>query len=679
MAPLFVLCGALLLFLQPLINATMVSIQNLTMHFTGEDLFSQINFLIREKDRIGLVGKNGAGKTTLLKLIVGTVSPHKGDIVIPEHVSVGYLPQEMDLSSAKTVLEEALTAFEEVKRLENQIAEFEHELAVRTDYESTAYHQLIEKLTVMNERLHLLGGHSMQGDAEQVLIGLGFTHADMFRLMTEFSNGWQMRVELAKLLLKKPTLLLLDEPTNHLDIESIQWLEQFLQSYFGAVMLVSHDRAFLDNVTERTIEISQGKVYDYRCSYSEYVEKRLQRIETMSAAAENQQREIKEIERFIERFRYKATKAKQVQSRIKLLEKMDEIVVDEMDQRSIHFRFPPAPHSGKITFELKKISKSYGDLHVLRDIDLLVTRGEKIAFVGKNGEGKSTLAKIIAGVLEYQGDIKWGHQVSVGYYAQNQQDMLDLEKTVFQTLDDVAVGDMRTRVKGILGAFLFSGDAIDKKVKVLSGGEKARLSLAKMLLTPTNLLVLDEPTNHLDMQSKDILKNALIRFDGTLIIVSHDRDFLAGLTDKVLEFKKPQITEFLGDIYDFLRDRDLVALKDLEKGGKTASAISVGVEDSQSKLKWERKRILEREKRKLDKENERLEAEIQKLETEIGALDAVMADPVAFQNVALNKNWFEQYNEIKAMLSNAMHEWESCQLQLETMNQEIGMLLSEGV
>ena len=535
----------------------MISIQNLSMQFTGEDLFTDISFMIREKDRIGLVGKNGAGKTTLIRLIAGLEQPYKGDVIMSDDVTIGYLPQEKNVYSTKTVLDEAMTAFEEYYEIERQLAKLNEELSNREDYESAFYQRLCEKMSHLNERLAIMGGHSIEGEAEQILIGLGFEHADMTRKMNEFSNGWQMRVELAKILLRKPKLLLLDEPTNHLDIESIQWLEGFLKNYYGSIFMVSHDRAFLDHITIRTIEISCAKIYDYKCSYSEFIERREERIDIQKAAFDNQQREIKEIEAFIERFRYKATKAKQVQSRVKQLEKMDVVQIDDQDKSAMHFKFPPAPHSGKVTLELNAVSKAYGEKQILNNINLIIPRGEKIAFVGRNGEGKSTLSKIIAGILDYQGEVKLGHEVQIGYYAQNQQDMLDPEKTVFETLDDVATGDMRVKVKSLLGAFLFSGEAIDKKVKVLSGGEKARLSLAKMLLFPTNLLILDEPTNHLDMLSKDILKSALIQFDGTLIIVSHDRDFLQGLTNKIYEFRKPNIKEYIGDIYDFLEEKKL--------------------------------------------------------------------------------------------------------------------------
>lgn len=638
------------------------------MHFTGDDLFTNINFLIREKDRIGLVGKNGAGKTTLIRLICGLEQPHKGDVIVPEEVSIGYLPQEKELVSKRSVLEEALTAFEEVRQIEQMAKRTEEELASRTDFESAAYHKLIERLSLLNERLSILGVNSIEGEAEKILIGLGFEHEDMPRPMNEFSNGWQMRVELAKLLLRKPSLLLLDEPTNHLDIESIQWLEVFLQSYYGAIMMVSHDRTFLDRVTKRTLEISNAKVYDYKGSYSHYVEARQSRVETQTAAFNNQQKQIKEIEDFIERFRYKATKAKQVQSRVKLLEKMDEIVVDDMDKSSIHFRFPPAPHSGKITLETKDLSKSYGSLKVLHNLDLLITRGERIAFVGRNGEGKSTLSKIIAGSLEYEGTLKLGHQVEIGYYAQNQHDMLDGEKTVFETLDEVAVGDVRTRIKSLLGSFLFGGDAIDKKVKVLSGGEKARLSLAKMLLFPANLLILDEPTNHLDMQSKDILKNALLRFDGTLIIVSHDRDFLQGLTNKVYEFKKPRIKIYDGDIFDFLEARNIEQLKDLElKARQSQQKTSV----SQNKQNWEQRKVIDREIRRVEREIEEAEKNIHSIEHKLEAFDQILSNPHDFPDQTIDETWYANYASFKDELHRLMELWEEKHLEKESLESDL--------
>ena len=634
----------------------MVSIQNLSMQFTGEDLFTDISFMIREKDRIGLVGKNGAGKTTLIRLLSGLEQPYKGDVIMSDDVTIGYLPQEKNVHSTKTVLDEAMTAFEEYYEIERQLAKLQDELSNREDYESASYQRLCEKMSHLNERLAIMGGHSIEGEAEQILIGLGFDHNDMNRQMNEFSNGWQMRVELAKILLRKPKLLLLDEPTNHLDIESIQWLEGFLKNYYGAIFMVSHDRAFLDHITIRTIEISCGKIYDYKCSYSEFIERREERIDIQKAAYDNQQREIKEIEAFIERFRYKATKAKQVQSRVKQLEKMDVVQIDDQDKSAMHFKFPPAPHSGKVTLELNNVSKSYGEKNILNNINLLIPRGEKIAFVGRNGEGKSTLSKIIAGVLDYEGEVKLGHEVQIGYYAQNQQDMLDPEKTVFETLDDVATGDMRVKVKSLLGAFLFSGEAIEKKVKVLSGGEKARLSLAKMLLFPTNLLILDEPTNHLDMLSKDILKSALIQFDGTLIIVSHDRDFLQGLTNKVYEFKKPNIKEYIGDIYDFLEEKKMKELDDLNKKQKSQPITENNI--SQGKLDYELKKQNDRETKRIEREIKKIEEQIEAVENEIAEMDEIMSSPDEHPEVNLDNDWYNLYGEKKNKLQTLMEQWE---------------------
>ena len=633
----------------------MISIQNLSIHFTGQDLFTDINFMIREKDRIGLVGKNGAGKTTLIRIIAGLEQPSHGNVVMSDDVTIGYLPQEKNIHSTKSVLEETMTAFEEYHLIEKKLAQLQNELSQRTDYESDSYQKLCEKMSSLNERLTLIGGHSIEGEAEQILVGLGFDHEDMNRAMNEFSNGWQMRVELAKILLRKPKLLLLDEPTNHLDIESIQWLEGYLKNYYGAIFMVSHDRAFLDHITIRTIEISGGKIYDYKCAYTEFVERREERIDLQKAAFDNQQREIKEIEAFIERFRYKATKAKQVQSRVKQLEKMDIVEIDDRDKSVMHFKFPPAPHSGKVTLELCHVSKSYGEKNILSDINLLIPRGEKIAFVGRNGEGKSTLSKIIAGVLDYTGEVKLGHEVKIGYYAQNQQDMLDPEKTVFETLDDVATGDMRVKVKSLLGAFLFSGETIDKKVKVLSGGEKARLSLAKMLLFPTNLLILDEPTNHLDMLSKDILKSALIQFDGTLIVVSHDRDFLQGLTTKVYEFKKPHIKEYIGDIYDFLEEKRLKELDDLNKKQKIQQQSTPVV--SQNKIDYEAKKVEEREKRRVEKEIKKLEEQIDALEKELAVLDEVMANPSAHPEIKVDDDFYWNYGKKKEDLQYLIDKW----------------------
>jgi ATP-binding cassette subfamily F protein 3 len=543
----------------------MFAANNITVSFSGSFLFEDISFNVNPRDRIGLVGRNGAGKTTLLRIIAGIHAPDSGSIIKPSDATIGYLPQEMRITSKQSVYAEALTAFKEAIDLETEISFITNQLAERTDYESRTYTNLIARLNEANDRFHLIGGHKREEDVARVLIGLGFSGDDFERPLTEFSVGWQMRVELAKILLKMPSILLLDEPTNHLDIESIQWLEDFLTDYPGSVMLVSHDRALLDNVTNRTIEISLGRAYDFKYSYTDYVEKREEDRVTQMAAFNNQQIQIAQITKFVERFRYKNTKAKQVQSKLKQLDKMDKIEVEDMDSSAIRFQFPPAPHSGKVVVEASNLSKSYGNNLVLKPIEFSIIKNDFVAFVGKNGMGKTTLSRIIIGDLDYTGTMKLGHMVKIGYYAQNQAEMLDPEKTVFETIDDVAVGDIRPKIRNILGSFLFGGESIDKKVKVLSGGEKSRLALAKLLLTPVNLLVLDEPTNHLDMVSKDILKNALLQFDGTLILVSHDRDFLQGLTNKVIEFRNHTIRQHLGDVYDFLESRKLESLKELER------------------------------------------------------------------------------------------------------------------
>ena len=633
----------------------MISIQNLSMHFTGEDLFTDISFLIREKDRIGLVGKNGAGKTTLLKVICGLEQPSKGDVIIPQGVTIGYLPQEKNVNSTKTVLDEALSAFDEYHQLEHDAERLQQELAERTDYESAQYEKLIVKLNNLNDRLALLGGNSIEGEAEKILVGLGFSHEDMLRPMREFSNGWQMRVELAKILLKKPNLLLLDEPTNHLDIESIQWLEGFLKAYYGAILMVSHDRAFLDNITIRTVEISNGKIYDYKVPYSDYVSLREERVDMQRSAYENQQREIKNIEAFIERFRYKATKAKQVQSRVKMLERMETIKVDEVSTESIHFQFPPAPHSGKIVIETKHLGKAYGDNQVFDGVDFTLTSGRKVAFVGRNGEGKSTMAKIIVGdINDYTGTFRLGAGVALGYYAQNQAAMLNLDKTVFETIDDIAQGDIRPKIRNILGSFLFSDDDIDKKVKVLSGGEKARLALAKLLLTPSNLLILDEPTNHLDMNSKDILKNALLQYTGTLIVVSHDRDFLNGLTDELYEFRDGAVHEFKGDIMEFLESQNN------QNNPITPNTPSIQKTASSGKVAYEQSKERERERRKLQNVVKQKEQEIEALENEIASRDEVLAT-----GAAQSADFYKEYQSLKDALDRKMQEWEDAVIAAE--------------
>ncbi len=646
----------------------MVSINNLSIQFGGESLFDHVSFIINDKDRIGLVGKNGAGKSTLLKIIKGLQKADEGDIITPESYSIGYLPQEMETQSERTVIEEAMNAFSEVVLLEGRIAAFEKEIGIRTDYESDSYQHLIRKHSEAIERYHLIGGQAVHVNIEKVLTGLGFEREEFDRIMSTFSSGWQMRVEIAKILLQQHDVILLDEPTNHLDIDSIQWLEEFLAGFKGAVVLVSHDRAFLDNVTKRSIEISLGKIYDYKANYSEYVLMREERMESQLATHNNQQRQIKQIERFVERFRSKATKAKQVQSRIKLLEKIDLVEVDLVDESGIRFRFPPAPHSGKIILEGKNICKDYPQKRVLNDLSFSVIKHDRIAFVGKNGEGKSTLSKVITGLVDYTGDLKFGHNVVIGYYAQNQSDYLDPEKTVFKTIDDIAVGDIRTRIKGILGGFLFSGDDIEKKVKVLSGGEKSRLSLAKLLLTPANLLILDEPTNHLDMRSKDVLKSALLQYNGTLIIVSHDRDFLQGLTNRVFEFRHGVIKEYLGDIYDFLEQRRLRTLSELEASQQKAALQNAeGEQVSRNKLDWEKRKENEKEIRKVKTQIQKCESEIERLETELKEKEQMLGNPEKHQKQVQDGSLYKLYEEVKNALAREMKRWEELNYELEIL------------
>lgn len=647
----------------------MFSVQNISVQFGGAPLFRNATFIINLKDRIGLVGKNGSGKTTLLRIIMGRQAVEEGEVVIPSGKTVGYLPQEIILNHTRNVMEEALTAFREIRELEQRIHEVSHEISTREDYHSRTYHQLVDQLSELNEKHRILGGHTMEEDVEKVLTGLGFKREDFSRPLSEFSQGWQMRVEIAKILLKQPDLVLLDEPTNHLDIESIQWLENFLSEYPGAIVLVSHDRAFLDNVTNRTIEIELGKIYDYKASYSEYVKQRESRLEGQVAAFNNQQRQIRQIERFIERFRYKNTKSRQVQSRIKMLEKMEEIEIDDLDTSSIHFRFSPAAASGKVVAEAVGLTKHYGARLVLDRLDFAVIRGDRIAFVGKNGEGKTTLARIITGALEHEGTLKSGFNVQIGYYAQNPAEMLDPELTVFDTIDRVAVGDVRSRIRTLLGGFLFGEEEIDKKVKVLSGGEKARLALAKLLLTPANLLVLDEPTNHLDMQSKDILKNALIQYQGTLILVSHDRDFLQGLTNKVFEFRDRKIREYIGDIYDFLESRKLSSLRDLELSRSRPGSAGTA-DNSDNKQIYEKRKQLERDIRKMNNQVERAEEEIHVLEAEIERLNGLLAAPEALPAGTTIPDVYQEYTGIKKKLDVAVDAWEKLVLELERLQEE---------
>ena len=644
----------------------MIAVNNLSVQFTGTNLFDGVTFNIADHDRVGLVGKNGAGKSTLLKILCGWQQPETGTLVMSSGQEVGYLPQEMVPDTTRTVIDEALTAFSRIDELVALQQRLTDEIAERTDYESDDYTRLLNRHNEVTEQMVLLGADSRQEHTEKVLLGLGFKHSDFGRPVAEFSGGWQMRVELAKLLLSQPDFLLLDEPTNHLDIESIQWLENFLQGYPGAVMLVSHDRTFLDNITKRTIEITAGRIYDYKCSYSEYVIQMQERRASQMAQLTAQQRQVAQIEAFIERFRYKATKSKQVQSRIKMLDKMEMVQIDEVSTENIHFQFQPAPHSGKIVVEAEHLGKAYGDLQVFDNVDFLLTSGKKVAFVGKNGEGKSTMAKIIVGdIKDYTGSFKLGAQVQVGYYAQNQAAMLDGEKTVFQTIDDIATGDIRPKIRNILGQFLFDSEDCDKKVKVLSGGEKARLALAKLLLTPSNLLVLDEPTNHLDMDSKDILKNALLQYTGTLILVSHDRDFLDGLTEMLYEFRDGAVHEFKGDIYEFLDWREAENAK--QQARQSHASDNAKSAQSQGRQAYEQSKDRERELRKLRNAVEKIEMEIERLEGLIAEKEAVLAS-----GNAQDGDFYTQYQSLKDQLDQQMEAWEDATIAVDEFQEGRG-------
>ncbi|HPA87755.1 MAG TPA: ABC-F family ATP-binding cassette domain-containing protein [Bacteroidales bacterium] len=631
----------------------MVSVQNLSVTFGSFDLLSDISFLINEQDRIGLTGRNGAGKTTLLRVIAGLQSASKGHVDMSKEVTIGYLPQQMSVDDTTTVMNETLKAFGGLKGLSEEIENCSREIAERDDYHSESYLKLCDRLTEAEEQYRIHGGDTYLADTEQTLIGLGFERKDFDRPTRELSGGWRMRIELAKLILGKPSVFLLDEPTNHLDIESIQWLETFLASYNGAVMMVSHDRAFLDNVTNRTIEISLGKIYDYRVPWSQYIVLREERRTQQLAAFKNQQKMIGDTEKFIERFRYKATKAVQVQSKIKQLNKLERLEVDDEDTSSINLRFPPSPRSGTVVVHAENLSKYYGPLCVLKNISLTITRGEKTAFVGRNGEGKTTLSKIITGETDCQGTLKTGHNVRIGYFAQNQDELLNEDLTVFETIDNVARGDIRTKIRDMLGAFLFRGEEIDKKVKVLSGGERSRLALVRLLLEPCNLLVLDEPTNHLDMRSKDILKQALLKYDGTLIVVSHDRDFLDGLVSKVYEFRHNRIREHLGGIYDFLRKKKLVNLKDIERKDQPSGTAPKG-DNTSGKQKYLERKDFERNLRKLRRRLEESEKEIERMEKELASLDNELHLAASSPESA---GIYLKYQELKKNLDEEMHRW----------------------
>ena len=637
----------------------MISVDNLTVSFGGWTLFDEISFLVNEKERIGLVGKNGAGKTTILKLIAGLQQPTSGAVTKNADCTIGYLPQQMQVADTTTLLAETAKAFEEVLALEAEIERLTSEIASRTDYESEEYEKLLHRLNDANDHYHILGGDTRDADIEKTLLGLGFRREEFDKPTREFSGGWRMRIELAKLLLRRPSIFLLDEPTNHLDIESIQWLEEYLKNYNGAVLLISHDRAFLDNVTTRTIELSLGKIYDYKVSYSHFVELRAERRAQQLAAYQNQQRLIEKSEEFIEKFRYKPTKSNQVQSRIKQLDRLERIEVEEEDLATLNIKFPPAPRSGQIVAEVKEVGKAFGDHRVFAGAEFTIHKGDKIALVGRNGEGKTTFARMLIGELEpTEGSIKIGANVSIGYYAQNQDDSMNGDFTVYDTLDRVAVGDIRTRLRDILGAFLFRGEDIDKKVKVLSGGERSRLAMARMMLEPHNLLILDEPTNHMDMRSKDILKTALQKFDGTVVLVSHDREFLDGIVDKVYEFRDGGVREYLGGIYYFLDKRKLENLHEVER--KAVVQNTAKQESSQGKLSYEQKKEQEKLLRKLRKNIEQIEADTAEVERKIAEYDARFATATEY-----NAEDYKEYDELKRRYDHLMHEWEKAVYELE--------------
>lgn len=641
----------------------MISIQNLSVEFNSTALFSGVNFVINKRDKIALVGKNGAGKSTMLKIIAGLQEPTGGVVAAQKDITIGYLPQQMILTDERSVVEEVRTVFGKLDEMKASLARMNTELAERTDYESESYAELIDRISNLSDLVQMEESENGEAELEKTLLGLGFVRSDFDRNTSEFSGGWRMRIELAKLLLMRPDVLLLDEPTNHLDIESIQWLETFLKQKANVVVLVSHDRAFIDNVTNRTLEISCGKVYDYQVNYSKYVVLHQERIEQQMRAYENQQKQIQQTERFIERFRYKATKSVQVQSRIKQLEKIEEIEVDEVDNSRLNLKFPPAPRLGDYPVICEGVAKKYGDHTVFSNVDLTIKRGEKVAFVGKNGEGKSTLVKCIMNEIPYDGNLKIGHNVKIGYFAQNQASLLDGEITVFDTIDQVAVGDIRTKIRDILGAFMFGGEASDKKVKVLSGGEKTRLAMIRLLLEPVNLLILDEPTNHLDMKTKDVLKQAIADFDGTVIVVSHDRDFLDGLVEKVYEFGGGKVREHLGGIYDFLQHKQMESLRELEKSvpSKTDNDQIQEPAVSSGKQSYAEKKEFEKQIRKAERLVKDAEAKVSQLEAELKVVEDKLAAG------ATDNDLFERHGEVSKSLDAAMSEWEDATMELENL------------
>ena len=635
------------------------------MEFGSVVLLDGISFVINRRDRIALVGRNGAGKSTLLKIIAGHQSPTGGVVARPTDVTIGYLPQQMRLADDCTVREEVNKVFGHVQELDDTIARLNEELQSRTDYESDDYQDLVERLALKTEALALAQSDNYEGEVERTLLGLGFERTDFDRATSEFSGGWRMRIEIAKLLLAKPDVLLLDEPTNHLDIESIQWLEGFLKTRQGALILVSHDRAFIDNVTQRTIEISLGHIYDYQVNYSRFVQLRQERVEQQRRAYDNQQKLIHDTEDFIERFRYKPTKAVQVQSRIKQLEKLERIEIDEVDNSRLRLKFPPAPRSGDYPIIAEDLRKDYGSLNVFDGVTFTIKRGEKVAFVGKNGAGKSTLVKCIMGEIPYDGNLKIGHNVKIGYFAQNQAQLLDEQLTVFDTIDYVAVGDVRTRINDILGAFMFGGKASEKKVKVLSGGERSRLAMIRLLLQPVNLLILDEPTNHLDMQSKEVLKEAIADFDGTVIVVSHDRYFLDGLVEKVYEFSNHRVREHLGGIYDFLQHKQLGSLQELEVKERVASETPEQRQPSQGRLNYEEQKERERRVKQAERQVKRHEEEIARIEKEIAGIEDQLQ-----QGGTVPADIYERHGALNAQLEQVMQQWESANELLDSLRQQ---------
>jgi len=639
----------------------MVGINELTVNFGERYLFNKISFIINKTDRIGLVGKNGAGKSSLLKIVAGESESDGGNVSMPSGFRIGYLPQDMDFACGKTVMGEAKSVFKEVNEVNEKIDGINDQLAVRTDYESDSYSEMLNELSDLNERIGLLGGFNIDSDCENILKGLGFSSEDFTRLTDDFSGGWRMRIELAKILLSNADVLLLDEPTNHLDIESIQWLEDFLKVYHGGVVLVSHDRAFLDGVTNRTIEISLGKIFDYKTFYTKYLSQRQERRDQQKAAYTNQQKQIQDTEKFIERFRSKASKAVQVQSRIKQLARLDRIEIEEEDNNSMQFSFPPAPRSGKVSVEANEVGKAFGDNQVFSSVNYFIERGKKVAFVGKNGEGKTTMIRALVGELEHEGELKIGHNTEMAYFAQNQAEELDKEKTIFETIDEAAHGEVRKKVRALLGSFMFGEEEVSKKIKVLSGGERARVALCKLLLEPINLLVLDEPTNHLDIRSKDVLKQALKNYDGTLIVISHDRDFLDGLTSEMYEFSGGNVKQFLGGVYEFLESKKANTIREFEHKSKVVEKKDKG--NSDNKLSYEERKQKDKDIRKAQNKINKLEKLIAELETKVAEMNQALLDPSAYTEEIM-----EGYNVVKKDLEMAMSDWEEGEQQLEQLN-----------